>query len=356
MDFSFDSDQQELQSLTRRILGDACPPARLKEVAASDSATDLDLWATLAGAGLVGIALPEAAGGGGLGFLETCIVLEEIARAGASVPALAVMALAAPALAASSPPGHPAWLDGVADGQVVVTAAVTEAVGDPWAPMTTVTDGEITGVKVCVPAGLLAARFVVSAADGLYVVEAGAVGVGIERQDTTSGVPEARITLDDAPAIRIGGLDALHALLERGVAGACVMTAGLCDAALQLTADYARTRTQFDRPIASFQAVSQRAADAYIDNEAVRLTAWQAAWRVARGMRATEQLMTAKFWAAEGGQRIVHAAHHIHGGMGVDRDYPLHRHFLLAKQLELQLGSATPSLVRLGHLLANRPA
>ena len=356
MDFSFDSDQQEIQSLTRRILADACPPARLKEVAASESATDLDLWAALAGAGLVGIGLPEAAGGGGLGFLETCIVLEEIARAGASVPALAVMALAAPALAAPAPPaGHPAWLDGVAAGQVVVTAAVTEAVGDPWAPMTTVTNGEITGVKVCVPAGLLAARFVVSAADGLHVVEADAAGVGIERQDTTSGVPEARLTLDDAPAIRIGGLDALHALLARGVAGACVMTAGLCDAALRLTADYARTRTQFDRAIASFQAVSQRAADAYIDNEAVRLTAWQAAWRVARGMPAAEQLMTAKFWAAEGGQRIVHAAHHIHGGMGVDRDYPLHRHFLLAKQLELQLGSATPSLARLGRLLADRP-
>jgi alkylation response protein AidB-like acyl-CoA dehydrogenase len=262
------------------------------------------------------------------------------------------MALAAPALAAPAVAGHPRLLEGVAAGDVVVTAAVTEAVGDPWAPMTTVTDGEITGVKVCVPAGLLAARFVVSAADGLHVVEADAIGVGIERQDTTSGVPEARLTLDDAPAIRIGGLDALHALLERGVAGACVMTAGLCDAALQLTANYARTRTQFDRPIASFQAVSQRAADAYIDNEAVRLTAWQAAWRVARGMRATEQLMTAKFWAAEGGQRIVHAAHHIHGGMGVDRDYPLHRHFLLAKQLELQLGSATPSLARLGRLLA----
>ena len=359
MDFSFDSDQQEIQSLTRRILADACPPARLKEVAASDSATDLDLWSTLAGAGLVGIGLPEAAGGGGLGFLETCIVLEEIARGGASVPALAVMALAAPALAAPAPAGHPAghpaWLDGVAAGQVVVTAAVTEAVGDPWAPMTTVTNGEITGVKVCVPAGLLAARFVVSAADGLHVVEADAAGVGIERQDTTSGVPEARLTLDDAPAIRIGGLDALHALLERGVAGACVMTAGLCDAALRLTADYARTRTQFDRALATFHAVSQRAADAYIDNEAVRLTAWQAAWRVARGMPAAEQLMTAKFWAAEGGQRIVHAAHHIHGGTGVDRDYPLHRHFLLAKQLELQLGSATPSLARLGRLLADRP-
>ncbi|MGD9704691.1 MAG: acyl-CoA dehydrogenase family protein [Acidimicrobiia bacterium] len=347
MDFSFDPDQQELQALARRILTDACTPARLKEVAASDSAIDLDLWAALADAGLVGIGLPEATGGGGLGFLETCIVLEEVARAGASVPALAVMALAGPALA-----GHPDLLDGVAAGREIVTAAITEAVGDPWAPTTTVTDGRISGTKVCVPAGLLAKRFVVSAADGIHVVEADAAGVAIERQDTTTGVPEARLTLDGAVSSRIGGIDALHALLDRGVAGACVMTAGLCDAALRLTAEYARTRTQFDRVIASFQAVSQRAADAYIDNEGVRLTAWQAAWRVARGMPAAEQLLTAKFWAAEGGQRVVHAAHHIHGGMGVDRDYPLHRHFLLAKQLELQLGSATPSLQRLGRLLA----
>jgi acyl-CoA dehydrogenase len=289
-----------------------------------------------------------------LGFLATCIVLEEIARAAAPVPALAVMALAGPALASS--PELSDLLEGVADGEAIVTAALTEPAGDPWAPATTVVDGRISGEKVCVPAGTLAARFVVSASDGLYAVEADDGGVTVERQDTTSGVPEARLVLDRAPARRVGGPDELAATLGRGLAASCVMMAGACDAALRLTAEYARTRTQFERVIASFQAVSQRAADAYIDNEAVRLTAWQAAWRLDRGLPATEQLLTAKFWAAEGGQRIVHAAHHLHGGMGVDRDYPLHRHFLMAKQLELGLGSATPSLQRLGRLLADTPA
>jgi 3-oxocholest-4-en-26-oyl-CoA dehydrogenase beta subunit len=99
--------------------------------------------------------------------------------------------------------------------------------------------------------------------------------------------------------------------------------------------------------------VSQRAADAYIDAQAVRLTAWQAAWRLDDGLPASGEVAVAKFWAAEGGQRVVHAAQHLPGGIGVDRDYPLHRYFLWAKHLELTLGGATAQLLRLGSLLAS---
>jgi alkylation response protein AidB-like acyl-CoA dehydrogenase len=112
------------------------------------------------------------------------------------------------------------------------------------------------------------------------------------------------------------------------------------------------TRKQFDRPIASFQAVGQRAADAYVDTEAVGITARQVAWRLSAGLPAEEQVAIAKFWAAEGGQRVVHAAQHIHGGLGVDRTYPLHRYFLAAKQIELTLGGATANLLRLGDIMA----
>ena len=180
------------------------------------------------------------------------------------------------------------------------------------------------------------------------MVDPASDGVTVERQDTTSGVPEARLVLQGAPAERLAGPDGVTWLVEHAQAAMCVMAAGACAAALELTANYTKSREQFGRPIATFQAVSQRAADAYIDTEAVRLTAWQAAWRLDTGLPAAEQVAIAKFWASEGAQRVVHAAHHLHGGMGVDRDYPLYRYFLLAKQLELSLGSATPSLVRLG--------
>lgn len=349
MDFDFTSDQEDLRGLARQILTDVCTPEHLKAIAATDSGYDMDLWRALAAAGLVGIELPSSSevGGGGLGFIETCIVLEECARVAAPVPALAVMALAIGALGS-----HPTLLGGVSDGSVIVTAALHEGVGYPLTPSCVVVGGRLTGAKVCVPAGLIAGSFVVSAADGLYAIDATAEGVALERQDTTTGIPEARITFMSAPAEKIGDLDALDALIQRASTAAAVMVGGHCASALALTATYVKSRQQFDRPIASFQAVSQRTADAYIDTEGVRLTAWQAAWRLAEGRPAAEQVLTAKFWAAEGGQRVVHAAQHLHGGFGVDRDYPLHRHFLAVKQLELFLGSATPSLAHLGRLLA----
>ena len=125
---------------------------------------------------------------------------------------------------------------------------------------------------------------------------------------------------------------------------------------MTLIGEYTKTREQFGKPIATFQAVGQRAADAYVDAEAIRLTAWQAAWRLSAGLPATAELAVAKFWAADGGQRVVHAAVHLHGGVGVDRDYPLHRYFLLTRQIELTLGGAHESLQRLGAVLAAEPA
>ena len=345
MDFSLTAEQKELQGLAQRILRDGTDTERYNAVLASSSGFDLELWKTLAASGCVGIALPEAVGGGGLSFLEAAVVLQEVGRTAAPIPAFAVMALGAPALTAA---GRDDLLAGVADGDVIVTAAIHEAVGDAYTPTTSVSSGKITGTKVCVPAGTIASRFVVTAVDGLYVVEAGAPGVTVTRQDTTTGIPDAMVTFDGAPTEKLGGEAAVRMLLRSGTAGACLVNSGACQESLALISSYTTTRNQFGKPIASFQAVSQRAADAYIDTEAVRLTAWQCAWRLAEGVPVDEQLYSAKFWAAEGAGRVVRAAHHLHGGMGVDRDYPLHRYYLLVKEMELQIGSATPSQRRLG--------
>jgi alkylation response protein AidB-like acyl-CoA dehydrogenase len=352
MDFSLSPDQEALRDLARQMLTDRVTPERQKEVAATESAVDADLWRTMAGSGLAGVALPEAVGGGGLGFLEACVVLEEVGRAAAPVPALAVLGLAGPALAHYGTTVH---LDGVAAGSRIVTAALHEPVGDVRTPAAQADGHRVTGVKVCVTSGPLADAFVVSTADGLYVVAADAAGVAVEREDTTSGVPDARVTFEGAAGERLAGPESVDWLLDHATAAQCVMMAGVCEAAVRLTASYAKERVQFERPIATFQAVGQRVADARIDAEAVRLTAWHAAWRLAVGQPAAEQVAAAKFWAAEAGQRVVHAAQHVHGGVGVDRDYPLHRYFLAAKQLELSLGGASASLVRLGRMLAATP-
>ena len=137
--------------------------------------------------------------------------------------------------------------------------------------------------------------------------------------------------------------------------GLCAVQAGVIERALELTAEYARSRVQFGRPIGSFQAVTQRLADAYVDAEAVRLTMWQAAWLLASVLRAGTEptaVATAKFWAAEAGHRVAHTAVHVHGGLGIDTSYPVHRYFTAAKHHEFALGGATAQLRRIGAVLA----
>ena len=155
--------------------------------------------------------------------------------------------------------------------------------------------------------------------------------------------------VDDGPAI-------VEWLVQRSTTALALAQAGAAAASLALVAEYTKNREQFGKPIATFQAVGQRAADAYVDTEAIRLTAWQAAWRIAEGLPADKEIAVAKFWAADGGQRVVHAAVHLHGGVGVDREYPLHRFFLNTKHIELTLGGATDQLLRLGATLAAEPA
>ncbi len=133
--------------------------------------------------------------------------------------------------------------------------------------------------------------------------------------------------------------------------GLCALQTGVLERALEMTAAYATERIQFGRPIGTFQAVTQRLADAYIDVEAVRLTMWQAAWRLSEGLPCEAELATAKFWACDAGHRVAHTAVHVHGGVGIDLDHPMHRYFVAAKRHEFALGHATDHLLALGQAI-----
>lgn len=373
MDFSYNEEQEAIRALATQILDGQVTQERLKEIEAGDERFDRRTWSELAKANLLGIALPEDVGGSGLGFIEICLLLEQVGRRTAPVPVLPTVVMGAlPIAQFGSDEQRQAILPSVVRGETVLTAALVELGTDPLHPMTTARrDGDswkLDGVKICVPAGLLADRILVPAqtgegAIGVFIVSPASDGVTLERQDTTSGLPEARIELEgvtvaagDVLGDPMGGAAIVDWIVERTTAALCAMATGVCEEALRMTAEYTKTREQFERPIATFQAVGQRAADAYIDTEAVRLTALQAMWRLDAGLPATEEVAIAKFWTAEGGQRVVHAAQHLHGGIGVDRDYPLHRYFLWAKQIELTLGGTTPQLLRLGAILAAEPA
>jgi 3-oxocholest-4-en-26-oyl-CoA dehydrogenase beta subunit len=351
VDFEFSEEQGDLRSLAAKVLGEHTDPARIKAVERADG-IDRELWAALAQAGLLGVALPEAVGGAGFGIMEAALVCEQIGRYVAPVPYLATVVLGALPLAAAG-----ARLDdvlpGVVAGDTVLTAALQEPGGrDPLRPATSIGAGtRLTGTKVAVPYAALADYMIVSATGGLYLLDPNVDGVTIEPARGTARLPQGRVVLDRAVAQRLD-LD-VASLYRWAIAGMCATAVGVCDRALRITADYISQREQFGKAIATFQGATMRAADAYIDTEALRITTWSAIWRLAEGRPADEALAIAKFWAADGGQRVVHAAQHLHGGMGVDTDYPIHRYFLWAKDLELALGGATAQLRRLGRSLAD---
>jgi 3-oxocholest-4-en-26-oyl-CoA dehydrogenase beta subunit len=323
---------------------------------------DREAWQRLASANLLGIAIPEAYGGSGLGFVEACLVLEQIGRYVAPVPYYPSVVLGAlPVARFGTPAQKTELLPDVATGALILTAALLEIGAPPESPATVAReDGDgwhVDGQKDFVPAGLDAGRMLVSASTGagaaVFIVDPKHPSVSAERQDATNEIPEARVVFDHAPAQYLADGHAVEWMIQHATAALCATATGVYDEAVRLTAQYTSTRKQFDKPIGSFQAVSQRAADAYIDAEAVRLTAWQACWRLATELPAAAEVATAKFWAAEGGQRVAAAAQHLHGGIGVDRDYPLHRYYLWAKWIQLNLGGASQQLRTLGQILAN---
>jgi alkylation response protein AidB-like acyl-CoA dehydrogenase len=373
MDFSFTEDQDALRQLVRKIFDDHFTHERLKAIDQAGEWFDRTVWAELAKASLLGVALPDDVGGSGLGFIELCVLLEEVGRAVAPLPLWPTLVLgAAPIDLFGSEAQRKRWLPGVVAGDVILTAALVES---GWDPPGTVTaratrDGgqwRLDGVKGCVPAADLAARILVPARTsdtslGVFLVDPNGSGVRLERQMTTNHEPQFEVTLsgasvagDEVLGDPNGGGAILDWTLQRAVTGLCAMTTGVSDRALRMTAEYTTNRKQFGKPLATFQAVAQRAADAFIWVEGMRWTMWQAAWRLSAGEPAHEDVAVAKYWAGEGSHFTTYAAQHMHGGIGLDLDYPLHRYYIWAKHLDLSLGCATQQLAYLGAEMAKAP-
>ena len=319
MDFTLGERQQAVAHLAAEVLGAADP------------------WKELARAGLLDVSPPD-----GLGVLEVAVLLTEIGKRAPSMQALATLMTGALPLLRW---GQPDLLAGVASGELLLTAALRE----PRTPHTTaVTDGTITGLKIgvpyanqcrllLVPARLATGDFMIAGSlghiaaetahdHGVALVRPGSEGVRMTRTPSSSGEPEYAVQLDRAPVEgMLGGADCLRDLYQLAVAGACALADGAVAGALALTRDHVASREQFGRPLAAFQAVSQQIADVYIASRTMHLAALAACWRLDEGLDAAADLEVAGYWCAEQAPRSVRLCHHLHGGIGMDVTYPLHR-------------------------------
>jgi len=375
MDFKLDEEQQAVRELARGILEKEVDHERLKQLEAAGEDFDRELWATLARAGLLGLAIPEEHGGMGYGLVELCVLAQELGRVVAPVPALATLAMGATAISSlGSNEQKKEWLPRICAGKAVVAVAMARGAWtrEGRAPLTATPDpnggwtlsGEVSLVQAAGISDLLLVPACLGgggeggSSTALFLVNPACRGLQLTGARSATGERLYTVSLDSVTVLEkdlLGGLQprAFDQTRDCGLAVSCAIQTGVSEKAVEMTAAYVSERQQFGRPIGSFQAVHHRMADCYVDLESMRWTAWRAAWLLAEGRDAARELMVARHWSAEGGARIASATQHLHAGMGVDTDYPLYRYFLNSKALELGTGSAAAQLAALGRSLAD---
>lgn len=370
MDFTPSEEQAAAQGLAARIFGDLSTHDRLVQ---AGSGTDAGLWKEVCAAGLPGAAEET-------GLLGLVLLAEEQGRTTAQVPFVASCVYGLLAVVEHGTDEQrerllPSFRDGTAvaagafpaggtvraeadtgPGAVADTGPDAEVGIGPGAEAETGPDadagGRLNGIVPLVPWLRDATHVLVAAADrSLWIVRTAGPGVVTESVETTAPWSAGRVVLDGAPAERLGGSGAYEEVLATARTAFAGVQAGVCAGSLARAVEHTGAREQFGRPLSTNQAVLLRAADAYMDTEAIRVTAYEAAWRHDEGLPYAEQALTSAWWASEAGKRVVHAGQHLHGGTGADLDHPVHRHFLWGRQLDAHLGGSGTVLQELGELL-----
>ena len=339
MDFTPTEAQTGARDLAARIFGDLATPERLT---ALGTGGDRELWKALCTAGLIGAA-------GELGLLGLVLLLEEQGRTTAQVPFAPACVYGRLAVSAHGSPGQrERLLPGIEDGTLVVTGAFPAQGG-----VRATASGELTGTVPVVPWLRDATHVLVAdAARRLWLAPLGE-GTTSTPVELTAPWSAARLVLERAPAEPLGGPGAYADVLATARTAFAGLQAGVCAGSLARAVAHVNAREQFGRPLATRQAVQLRAADAHMDTEAIRVTAYEAAWRRDAGLPYATHALTAAWWASEAGQRVVHTGQHLHGGAGADVGHPVHRHFLWGRQLDAHLGCGAEVLQELGELITH---
>jgi alkylation response protein AidB-like acyl-CoA dehydrogenase len=358
MNFAFSDDQQLLRNAARAFLDERCTPAVVRALWDDPRGESDALWKEMARLGWLGLALPESAGGSGLGLVETAILLEEMGRAAWPGPYLPTV-LAGHALArAGSAAQQARWLPAIATGDARASVAFLDADLD-WRPEATQTRAEpagggfaLTGVKQFVPWGHVADLLLIPAREvdglGLFCVEpASASGLSLAPAPAMDlGTRWVSLRLDGvkvAAGARVGtpgqAGPLLEDLLRRGAVGAAAEMLGAARRCLDMSVGYVKVREQFGQPIGSFQAIRHKCAEMLMEVENAHGAAYYAAWALdADAEDAAVAASVAKAYVGDAARKVCGEAIQVHGGIGFTWEYDLQLYFKRAKALEATYG------------------
>lgn len=355
-----DEEQRALREACREVLGKHSTPAAVRRVAGSVTGHDEQLWKLTAELGWNALTAPEATGGLGGSACDAAIVAEELGRV--VQPSLLPQTLAVAWVAARHAAPR-ALLDGIASGEVIASCALSEPGGSDVVSLDSSSGPDaaprLDGHRDYVPDGQCATHLVLQAGESLVAVPLSAQGVSVTPMTTMDITRRySRVTFADVraePDWLVGGADAVSDLFGIGVVVQCAESSGVAARLFDMTVTYAGQRTQFGKPIGSFQAIKHRIADMLIEVEGCRVATRAAAEALDTGTGVTEAVSIAKSWVGRAASYVASHALQIHGGIGFSWEHDLHLYLRRAKVNELLLGTPDWHEERLAADLAGAP-
>lgn len=339
MNFTLSDEQLQIRELASGLFADFSHETRAAELAAHG--WDSALWTQLLETGLGALMLPGEIGGAELGITELALVLQEQGRSLAAAP-LWRHALACAALARFAP----ALLDGIGGSAPLALCLETRLKGRiegqqlylsgtvPVLAVTPESTHALLALQVNDRPALVLAEL------ALFEKETGTLMQG----ERVLALTATELALPLAQLLPLEVHDWIH---PRAVACIAALQLGVAEGAQAITVAHLSEREQFGRKLGSFQAVAQRMADGFIALEALRSVLLQLVWWLDAGVETGSAVAVTKYWACEAGNRMAHSAQHLHGGTGSDTSYPVHRFYLAARVLEIELGGAAAQIGQL---------
>jgi len=361
VNFLLTEEQTAFAEMASGLFADFCSDDQLRAHDKSDAPYMQALWQQCLASGLHTILIPESKGGLGLGMTELMAVLEQQGRALANVP-LWETQVGASALAKFADPALSPVIEQVLSGEVLMALSLEALSQSRGASLQLARSGDnwkLSGVAPAVPLAS-AARYALLAAeafDGMHLVLIDLQEKGIQMAAGRSQHHQAVADLSfDALALkaeRVLPLTATPWTEQHAIACLASLQLGVTDQQLKRTVEYVSERQQFGRVIGSFQLVAGQMADGYIAAEALRSSLWQLVYRLDAGLGSAPQAWATRALANDTGHRAGHMAQHVHGGIGVDLTYPIHRFLFWTRANAAALGGTEHQLAKLGDWLAN---